>query len=614
MADELIKVPDIGGAEGAEVVEVLVSPGETIAVEQSLVVVESDKASMEIPAPVAGVVSELRVAVGDAVSEGDVILALAAESGAAGTDDLPANSGQKVLDASSEEDRGTSAHAAASSVSAEGAVSQGQDPASVPSATESTPASVHEDGATVIDVVIPDLGSDEGADLVEMLVPVGGQVEEGDSLVLLESDKASMEVPAPAAGTVTEWRLEAGTTVKEGAVIARLAIENASAASTSSDGGASSAQPESRPVAEERQDSRENAQTNAGIAPTAVADEDASRLEADAVATPSAPSAPRGAEDVVSAEGAEGKKTPAASSDPDPVYAGPAVRKLAREFGVTLSQVKGTGARGRILKEDLQQHVAQALAAEPSSGGAAIPAIPEQDFGRFGAIEKTTRSRIDKVTANNMVRSWLNIPHVTQFDDADISDMERFRKELKSEAADRGVRLTPLPFILKACAVALREHPKLKSSLADGGETLVMKHYCHIGMAVDTPAGLVVPVLRDVDKKSIWELAAETSAVSERAREKQLRPDDMQGGVFTVSSLGAIGGQGFTPIVNAPEVAILGVGRAAVQPVWDGEVFRPQTLLPLALSYDHRVVNGGDGGRFLTELTSLLGDVKRMVM
>ena len=436
----------------------------------------------------------------------------------------------------------------------------------------------------------------------------------GDSLVLLESDKASMEVPAPAAGTVTAWLLEAGTTVKDGDVIAKLAVEGAPAASTSSDGGASSAQPESRPPDEERQESQEAAQANGGSAPTAVADQDASRRTAQPVVAPSTSTAPRGAEDVVSKEGAEGAKTPAATSDPDTVYAGPAVRKLAREFGVTLSQVKGTGARGRILKEDLQQHVAQALAAEPSSGGAAIPAIPEQDYARFGAIEKTSRSRIDKVTANNMVRSWLNIPHVTQFDDADISDMERFRKELKSEAADRGVRLTPLPFILKACAVALREHPKLKSSLADGGETLVMKHYCHIGMAVDTPAGLVVPVLRDVDKKSIWELAAETAALAERAREKQLRPDDMQGGVFTVSSLGAIGGRGFTPIINAPEVAILGVGRAAVQPVWDGEVFRPQTLLPLALSYDHRVVNGGDGGRFLTELTNLLGDVKRMVM
>jgi len=594
MADELIKVPDIGGAEGAEVVEVLVSPGDAIDVEQSLVVVESDKASMEIPAPIAGVVSELRVAVGDSVSEGDVILALAAESGAAGTDDAPATAEQEVVDASSQDDQEASERTKASEMSAEGAAGQGQDPAAAPSAPASTSASGLEDAATVIDVVIPDLGSDEGADLVELLVPVGGQVEEGDSLVLLESDKASMEVPAPAAGTVTEWLMETGTTVKEGAVIARLAIDGALAASPESDGGSSAAQPKSQPAGEEHE---EAVQVRAVTASPAVAASDAPPPQAQ---TGSSASFKPGAS--------------ATAGDPDTVYAGPAVRKLAREFGVTLSQVKGTGARGRILKEDLQQHVAQALAAEPSSNGAGLPAIPEQDYARFGAIEKTARSRIDKVTANNMVRSWLNIPHVTQFDDADISDMERFRKELKSEAADRGVRLTPLPFILKACAVALREHPKLKSSLADGGETLVMKHYCHIGMAVDTPAGLMVPVLRDVDKKSIWELAAETVALAERARDKQLRPDDMQGGVFTVSSLGAIGGRGFTPIINAPEVAILGVGRAAVQPVWDGEVFRPQTLLPLALSYDHRVVNGGDGGRFLTELTSLLADVKRMVM
>ena len=596
MADELIKVPDIGGAEGAEVVEVLVSPGDAIDVEQSLVVVESDKASMEIPAPIAGVVSELRVAVGDSVSEGDVILALAAESGAAGTDDAPATAEQEGVDASSQDDQEASERTKASEMSAEGAAGQGQDPAAAPSAPASTSASGLEDAATVIDVVIPDLGSDEGADLVELLVPVGGQVEEGDSLVLLESDKASMEVPAPAAGTVTEWLMETGTMVKEGAVIARLAIDGASKPSMQSEGGTNGAQPEPLAPGEQRE---ENAQATAVTAAALVSDEDASHLDTHEVATLSAP---------------RGGERPAALSEPDAVYAGPAVRKLAREFGVTLSQVKGTGARGRILKEDLQQHVAQALAAEPSSNGAGLPAIPEQDYARFGAIDKAARSRIDKVTANNMVRSWLNIPHVTQFDDADISDMERFRKELKSEAADRGVRLTPLPFILKACAVALREHPKLKSSLADGGETLVMKHYCHIGMAVDTPAGLVVPVLRDVDKKSIWELAAETVALAERARDKQLRPDDMQGGVFTVSSLGAIGGRGFTPIINAPEVAILGVGRAAVQPVWDGEVFRPQTLLPLALSYDHRVVNGGDGGRFLNELTSLLGDVKRMVM
>ena len=604
MTDELIKVPDIGGAEGAEVVEVLVSPGETIDVEQSLVVVESDKASMEIPAPIAGVVSELRVAVGDSVSEGDVILALAMASGSEGADAEPDNTDWEVLDASSQDAQGTSEHVTTASAVTDGATRNSDSHASDASASGSV--TEHTDSATVIDVVIPDLGSDEGADLVEMLVPVGGQVGEGDSLVLLESDKASMEIPAPAAGTLTAWLLEAGTTVKEGAVIAKLAIDGAPATSIPSDSGTSVAQPESQPTGAEGEG---NAKARSETA--AVSEDDATPLETRAVA---ASSAPRGAEGVDGAEGGERLESAAASSDPDTVYAGPAVRKLAREFGVTLSQVKGTGARGRILKEDLQQHVAQALAAEPSSGGAALPAIPEQDYARFGAIEKTTRSRIDKVTANNMVRSWLNIPHVTQFDDADISDMERFRKELKNEAADRGVRLTPLPFILKACAVALREHPKLKSSVADGGETLVVKHYCHIGMAVDTPAGLMVPVLRDVDKKSIWELAAETAAYAERARAKQLRPDDMQGGVFTVSSLGAIGGRGFTPIINAPEVAILGVGRAAVQPVWDGEVFRPQTLLPLALSYDHRVVNGGDGGRFLTELTSLLGDVKRMVM
>ena len=594
MADELIKVPDIGGAEGAEVVEVLVSPGDAIDVEQSLVVVESDKASMEIPAPIAGVVSELRVAVGDSVSEGDVILALAPTSGAEGANAAPANAEQGAVARGPQVDLDTSEQAASGGEMADGAASSLNNAASATSAPESAAASGIEDGAKVIDVVIPDLGSDEGADLVELLVPVGGQVEEGDSLVLLESDKASMEVPAPAAGTVTEWLMETGTTVKEGAVIARLSIDGALAASPQSDGGSSAAQPKSQPAGDERE---EAVQVRAVTASPAGAASDAPPPQAQ---TGSSASFKPGAS--------------ATAGDPDTVYAGPAVRKLAREFGVTLSQVKGTGARGRILKEDLQQHVAQALAAEPSSSGAALPVIPEQDYARFGAIEKTSRSRIDKVTANNMVRSWLNIPHVTQFDDADISDMERFRKELKSEAADRGVRLTPLPFILKACAVALREHPKLKSSLADGGDTLVVKHYCHIGMAVDTPAGLVVPVLRDVDKKSIWELAAETVALAERARDKQLRPDDMQGGVFTVSSLGAIGGRGFTPIINAPEVAILGVGRAAVQPVWDGEVFRPQTLLPLALSYDHRVVNGGDGGRFLTELTGLLGDVKRMVM
>jgi len=568
MTEELIKVPDIGGAEGAEVVEVLVAPGDTIEVEQSLIVVESDKASMEIPTPLAGVVGELRVAVGDMVSEGDVILSVAASSAPASID---AVSGSAADDVSVEAEAEKTADAEA----APEAEASGHSPA--PAVNE----------PTSVDVVIPDLGSDQGADLVEWLVDVGATVAEGDSLVLLESDKASMEVPSPASGILSAKLVEDGVTVNEGVVIARLdAVAGEVPAGTTSD-------PDSIPSASE---SDTPSPMKASHEPPIASDPAQSAAVAPGV------------------QSAGSSVTPSGTQD-EAVYAGPAVRKLAREFGVSLGKVAGTGAKGRILKEDLQQYVARALQepAMPANGGV-LPAIPEQDFARFGSVEHVSRSRIDKLTADNMVRSWLNIPHVTQFEDADISGLERFRKDLKGEADERNVRLTPLPFILKACAVALRDHPKLKSSLADNGETLVMKQYCHIGMAVDTPAGLVVPVIRDVDKKSIWELAREVAALAERARDKQLKPDDMQGGVFTVSSLGAIGGRGFTPIINAPEVAILGVGRAAVQPVWDGEVFRPSTMLPLALSYDHRVVNGGDGGRFLTELAALLADVKRMVM
>ena len=584
MTDELIRVPDIGGAEGAEVVEVLVAPGEVIDVEQSLIVVESDKASMEIPAPRAGVVGELRVAVGDMVSEGDVILMIAGQGAVDGEGPTAAESAVGSAPETSAEIAETDSDQANQETGGEPAVD-----ASAPETSAGATGS--------IDVVIPDLGSDQGADLVEWLVEVGAAVEEGDSLVLLESDKASMEVPSPASGVLSARLVEDGATVNEGTVVARL------------DMVVSAGAPSSSPTASER----------ASEVASAGAVADAAQIGAGHVAEAGSPS--------LSDASVTSRQTPAiakqspqsdtTSSDAHgpAIYAGPAVRKLAREFGVSLAQVTGTGAKGRILKEDLQQYVARALQAPAASGGGgSLPVIPDQDFARFGEIERVSRSRIDKLTATNMVRSWLNVPHVTQFDDADISGLERFRKDLKGEAAERGVRLTPLPFILKACAVALRDHPKLKSSLADSGDTLVMKRYCHIGMAVDTPAGLVVPVIRDVDKKSIWELASEVAALAERARDKQLKPDDMQGGVFTVSSLGAIGGRGFTPIINAPEVAILGIGRAAVQPVWDGEVFRPATMLPLALSYDHRVVNGGDGGRFLTDLAALLADVKRMVM
>ncbi len=562
MAEQLIKVPDIGGAEGAEVVEVLVAVGDVIELEQSLIVVESDKASMEIPASSVGTVTELRVAVGDAVSEGDVILVLATEGAAsAPTQVAPEPEPEKAIKL--------------------------PEPSASPAQTASAEATdisgPAADEMTSIPVRIPDLGSDQGADLVEILVPVGTTVAEGDSLVLLESDKASMEVPAPAAGVIIEWLVGAGETVQEGVVIATLQV---SAPATSSASGM-----QANAHATEAQAREALAPATASASPERSTQDDANTAIRPSAAVP--PTEGGGA-----------------------VYAGPAVRKLAREFGVALERVSGTGARGRILKEDLQQYVARALAGPEVAAGtsAGLPTVPEVDFARFGPVERTARARIDKLTASNMVRSWLNVPHVTQFDDADISDLEQFRKALKAEAEQRGLRLSPLPFIIKACALALADHPKLKASLADGGETLVMKDYCHIGMAVDTPGGLVVPVIRDVDKKSIWRLASEITALAAKARDKQLKPDEMQGGVFTVSSLGAIGGRGFTPIINTPEVGILGVGRAAIQPVWDGAAFQPRSMLPLALSYDHRVVNGGDGGRFLSALIALLADVRRMVM
>ncbi len=563
MAEELIKVPDIGGAEGAEVVEVLVAVGDHIDLEQSLVVVESDKASMEIPASSAGTVTELRVAVGDAVSEGDVILVLKTEGATSAPPQMPTEAAAERSEADTPSPD----------------VAETQVPPVVDDDVRGdAPADSEE--VTSVTVYIPDLGSDQGAELIEILVPAGTLVEEGDSLVLLESDKASMEVPAPARGVITEWRASVGDTVQEGVAIATLQL---------SDPGSLMSAP--APKASDNEDA-----TGTATATT--------QSDVGAADTPSP-------DNTVSTPAAQQKQDESGT-----VYAGPAVRKLAREFGVPLGRVTGSGARGRILKEDLQQYVARALAdSDKTAGtGAGLPEVPEVDFARFGEVERISRARIDKLTAANMVRSWLNGPHVTQFDDADISDLEQFRKAMKAEAEQRGVRLTPLPFILKACALALQDHPKLKASLSDGGETLVMKHYCHIGMAVDTPGGLVVPVIRDVNAKSIWTLAAEIVVLATKARDKQLKPDEMQGGVFTVSSLGAIGGRGFTPIINTPEVGILGVGRAAIQPVWDGQAFQPRSLLPLALSYDHRVVNGGDGGRFLTALITLLADVRRMVM
>jgi pyruvate dehydrogenase E2 component (dihydrolipoyllysine-residue acetyltransferase) len=536
VANQTVTVPDIGGGE-AEVIELLVAVGDQVEVDQGLVVLESDKASMEIPSSVAGTVVELLVSEGQELAEGAAVVVVDAE----GEVDAP------------EPD----APAAAATVAPE---------PEVEAAPEQTVSPEPAAGPILVDV--PDIGTEDAVDLIEICVAVGDSVSEGDSLVVLESDKASMEVPAPFDGEVLEIKVEEGGSVKQGDPLMVMRGTVAAAAT-----------------------------------------------EAAPVAAPAAAPSPA---PVVSAQPAPPQQAPSVepAGSTGSVYAGPAVRKLAREFGIPLQEVKGSGPRGRLLKEDLHGFVKQRLEAPAATAGSGsgIPQIPDIDFSAFGEVEIVSRSKLDKLTAANMQRSWLNVPHVTQYDDADITELEAFRTGLKAEAEQRGTRLTPLPFLLKAVAVALRDNPKFRTSLADGGESLVYKQFTHIGMAVDTPAGLVVPVIRDVDSKSIWDIAEEVIEMAGKARDRKLKPSDMQGGCFTISSLGNIGGNGFTPIVNAPEVGILGVSRAQMKPVWDGQAFAPRKMLPLSLSYDHRVINGGDGGRFLTQLVTLLGDIRQLIL
>ncbi len=552
MSVKEVVVPDIGGAEGAEVIELLVAVGDTVAVDQGLIVLESDKASMEIPSTEAGTVVELLVSEGQELAEGAPVVRIEVGGEAEESDQAEAPAPAKEASA----------------------------PAAAAPEPEPEPAS-DGGGDSIVEVAVPDIGGAEGAEVIELLVAVGDSVEVDQGLIVLESDKASMEIPATASGTVQEMLVSVGDELTEGSPVARLKVS----------GGAPGAQA-------------------APDKPAAAPDRPATALDKPA----KAPDKPAAAPDKPAAAADKPAAAPAASGSG--IYAGPAVRKLAREFGVALDKVTGTGPSGRILKEDVQQFVAGQLSGEGAAagGGAAIPEVPEVDFGKFGPVEVTQRSKLDKVTANNMHRSWLNVPHVTQFDDADITDLEAFRQGLKPEMERRGVKLSPLPFVLKACAVALKENPRLNSSLAAGGDELVFKQYVHIGMAVDTPAGLVVPVLRDVDRKSVWEIGAEVLELAGKARDRKLTPNDMQGGTFTVSSLGNIGGAGFTPIVNTPEVGILGVSNAAVRPVWNGSEFEPRRQLPLALSYDHRVVNGGDGGRFLSRVVELLSDIRHLSM
>ncbi|KGR33939.1 dihydrolipoamide acetyltransferase [Vibrio campbellii] len=527
-----VHVPDIGGDE-VEVTEIMVAVGDSIEEEQSLLTVEGDKASMEVPAPFAGTLKEIKVAAGDKVTTGSLIMVF--------------------------ETAGSGAAAAPASVEA-------------PAAPAAAPAVSAEK-----EVNVPDIGGDE-VEVTEVMVAVGDTVEEEQSLITVEGDKASMEVPAPFAGTVKEIKIAAGDKVTTGSLIMTFVVEGAAPA----------------PVAAPAQ----------AAAPAAAP---APKAEAPAAAAPAA--------------------TGDFQENNDYAHASPVVRRLAREFGVNLSKVKGTGRKSRILKEDVQAYVKDALkrlesgagaAASGKGDGAALGLLPwpKVDFSKFGETEVQKLSKIKKISGANLHRNWVMIPHVTQWDNADITELEAFRKEQNAIEAkkDTGMKITPLVFIMKAAAKALEAFPAFNSSLSEDGESIILKKYVNIGIAVDTPNGLVVPVFKDVNKKGIYELSEELMAISKKARAGKLTAGDMQGGCFTISSLGGIGGTAFTPIVNAPEVGILGVSKSEMKPVWNGKEFEPRLQLPLSLSYDHRVIDGAEGARFITFLNAALSDIRRLVL
>lgn len=510
-----VYVPDIGNAKNVDVIEVLVKPGDQINAEQSIITLESDKASMDIPAPFAGVVEAVKIKVGDKVSQGDLILTLKAE----------------------------------------GQAGEAMKPVEEPSST----------AGKLEEVAVPDIGNAKDVDVIEVQVKPGDKVEKEQSLITLEGDKATMEIPSPFAGEVKEVKIKVGDKASQGSAILTMLVAGAAEA----------------PKAESAQAAPSNK-----------------------VVEPSQPEAAKPTQAVV--------EQPRANAGA--VHAGPAVRRIAREFGVDLTKVSATGPKSRILKEDVQQYVKDALARSSTTTGTGLPQAPVVDFSQFGETEAKPLNKIKRLTGSNLHRNWLLVPHVTQFDEADITELEAFRNAEKANAEKQGYKLTPLIFIMKAVVAALKAYPQFNASLDASGENLILKKYFNIGVAVDTPNGLVVPVIRDVDKKSVFDLAKELADISKKAREKGLSVNDMQGGCFSISSLGGIGGTAFTPIVNLPEVAILGISKAQMKPVYQNGQFVPRLMLPLSLSYDHRVIDGADGARFTSYLTHLLSDIRRVLL
>ena len=560
MATSNMMVPDMGGAVDVEVIEICVAVGDLVSEGDSIVVVETDKASMEIPASSAGVIESILLKEGDTCTQGDVMVAIEAAVSAEASAPAP------------------QVEAEVEPVAA--AVIIPEEPSEAVAVAPSSAAETETETEQL--ALVPDLGGAVDVEVIEISVKVGDELAEGDSLIVLETDKASMEIPVDFDGTVLDIKVAEGSKLNVGDTIAVLVTKAKQAVA------APSAPQAKAPEAPQ-----------ASVAPV----------------TPAATAAVVEAPAPVTAPVSQVPATNAATASAT-AHAGPAVRMLARELGVDLTLVTATGPRDRLLKEDIQAFVKQKMQqpAGQSLQGHGIEQPPAIDFSQFGDIDRVKMSKVQRITAQNMTRSWLNVPHVTQFDHADITELEQFRKGLKAEAELKGTKVTPLPFMLKACAMALREYPQFNVSLDNDGEHMVHKHYVNIGIAVDTPAGLMVPVIRDVDKKSIWQLSEEVIAMGAKAKAKKLMPADMQGGCFTISSLGGIGGTAFTPIVNTPEVAILGVSKADMQPRWDGSQFEPRLMMPLSLSYDHRAVNGADAARFTQYLAKVLGDIRHLIM
>jgi pyruvate dehydrogenase E2 component (dihydrolipoamide acetyltransferase) len=546
---ESITVPDLGDATEVEVIELLVSVGQNVEENDSLLVLESEKAAMEIPAPVAGTVKSIAVNLGDQVKTGSAMMTLEVAVGAEITEEV---SGKEV-----DENTEISASSATSTqAQAEPTNSDIQTSEAVLSPAESAEVS--------ITVSVPDLGTEDEVEVIELHVKQGDEIAVDESIVTLESDKAAMEVPSPNKGVIESVLISIGDKVKSGSPILQML------------GSVNSASEPSVAVAEKADSKTTNTQN------------ESTPIEKSQVKEVSAPAILPGIN----------------------IYAGPAVRKLARELGADLHQVLGTGEKSRITKEDLHEFVKKRINSTGADQGATMASVSDIDFSQFGEIEQVSRSKLHKLTAANMHRNWNVIPHVAQFNEADITNLEDFRGGLKTEAERRGIKLTFMPFLLKACASALQEFPQFNVSLHSSGEYVIQKKYIHIGVAVATEAGLVVPVVRNVDQKNIWQLAEEVIQFSDKAKQRKLSIEDMQGACFSISSLGAIGGTGFIPIVNAPEVAILGVAKTDIKPVYiDGE-FVPRKMLPLTLSYDHKAVNGVDGGLFATHLAKLLSDIR----